>query len=136
MARAPFRPPSGSTLIEVMMAAAVLVIGLGGIIGMMLNISTSTRVGVGQMNGASIASSMIQQTTGVGYCNLVPGNSDGGVTDGAGRVYNAFVGVTSIGGAVEPAYRVDVQVHWTDAQRTPHISSASTLVSRPPDAGC
>ena len=124
-------------MVEMLMAAAILVVGLAGITSMMVGISSDTRSGVGRMNAASIATSAMQQTVAVGYCNLDAGTYDGGLNpDGAGRIYGTTVGIAAVGTVAEPTFQVNVSVNWTDGQRAPQVTNVSTLVSRPPDAGC
>ncbi len=136
--------PRGSTLLEVLMAGAILVIGLTGVVAMMLRTSSGTRDGAGMVSAAAYGSSTLQEVSAVGFANLaVTGGFDGGtgfidggtVFDGAGRRYGRLISVVNSGTAAAPAYLVTVQVEWRDAQGVPRATTTSTLVGRSPDAG-
>jgi Tfp pilus assembly protein PilV len=136
--------PRGSTLLEVLMAGAILVIGLTGVVTMMLRTSSGTRDGATGFNAAAYAASALQEVTALGYQNLaITGSLDGGVGlrdggtlyDASGRRYGRLVSVTSGGTAAFPTYQVAVQVEWRDGTGRPRVTTTSTLIGRAPDAG-
>ena len=136
--------PRGSTLLEVLMAGAILIIGLTGVVSMMLRSSSSTRDGATLTSAAAYGSASLQELTALGFANLaVTGGFDGGsgfidagiVYDGAGRRYGRLISVANAGSAGAPAYLVTVQVQWRDSLGVPRTTTSSTLVGRSPDAG-
>jgi Tfp pilus assembly protein PilV len=134
----------GSTLLEVLMAGAILVIGLTGVVTMMLRTSAGTRDGANGFNAAAYGASTLQELTALGFQNLtVTGTLDSGVSlldagivyDSSGRRYGRLVSVTAGGTSAFPTYNVAVQVEWRDAAGQPRVTSTSTIIGRAPDAG-
>jgi Tfp pilus assembly protein PilV len=127
----------GSTLLEVLMAGAVLIIGLTGVVSMMLRSSSSTRDGAGGFNAAALGASALQDLTAMGYQNLtVSTGLDAGVLfDAAGRRYGRIVTVANSGTAAAPAYTLTVRVDWRDSLGQPRVTTTSTVIGRAPDAG-
>jgi Tfp pilus assembly protein PilV len=137
------RTARGSTLLEVLMAGAILIIGLTGVVTMMLRTSASTRDGANGFNAAAYGASTLQELTALGFQNLtVTGSLDGGslldagvVYDASGRRYGRLVSVTAGGTSAFPTYTVAVQVEWRDAAGQPRVTTTSTIIGRAPDAG-
>lgn len=128
--------PSGTSLVELLVAAAILVVGLVGVIAMLIGSSAVSRNGAGAMNAAAYAGSALQDLSAMDYCSLTPlVAADAGVVfDSAGRRYGRIV--NSVNSGPPMIYTLTVQVDWSDANKTPKTTTMSSIVSRRPDAGC
>jgi Tfp pilus assembly protein PilV len=132
------RSARGATLIEAMIAAAVLVIGLTGITIMLKASAAATRDAVMSQNAAAYSAALLDETASLGYCGLAAAsNVDGGIlNDSTGRRYGRVMNVAAGGSASIPTFSISVRTDWSDSLGTVHQTNLSTLVPRLSDAGC
>jgi hypothetical protein len=131
----------GTTLMEVMMASVVLIIGLTGVFSLLTASSGEMRRGIVASSAASYAASTLDDVAGLGYCAVLAGPTgtslDAGVSyDGTGRRYGKLMSIVDGGSTAIPTFNVAVRVEWNDANKVLHTTSMSTMVSRVPDGGC
>ncbi len=137
-------PNRGVSLVEVLIASAVLIIGLTGITAMLMRGSVTGRNGQQTMLAAHYANQTMDELTSMGFNGLTPmpgasfdggGAADGGIfTDGSERRYAVQYIVTDTG-AAWPTYRIDVETTWRDGNGQAKRFLQSTTLSRAPDAG-
>lgn len=127
----------GSTLLEVMMASAVLMVGLVGVIELLLKGAVNHRRGTQPVIATLTAQDALAEYTMFGYAALAPGTYDGGTFhDGAGRPYTRIITVDADAGVSYPAYLVTVRIESTlPGLGAPLVTTASTLLSARPDGG-
>lgn len=126
------RGPRGSTMMELLIAGAIMAVGLTGVTTMVLRSSAVTRDGASSMNAASQAVIVLDQYSATGACTLAAGTGlDGGIVyDGAGRGYASTVDITNLGdGGFPRVFRVAVNVAWNDAAQTRKMTNLTTMVS-------
>lgn len=154
----------GATLIEGLISASVLIIGVVGILIMLQSAATSTRDAATAYQAALFASTRLEATTALGYCALAdagyattppptstpspPGTplpgSDGGVdVDMTGRTYAWAITVDPVnpppGANANPTFRalqVTVTSRWVTGIQLERITRMSSIVTRAFDAGC
>ena len=132
------RARQGFSMLEVLTASSILVLGLTGIVVMLTNIANHTRDGSMSINGSVMANQIIQEAQALGYHGLTAAAAmDAGQgVDSYGRKFARQVSVTAFtsdGGV--PSYQVDVAVTWKDAMGISRRNFATTVISQAPDAG-
>lgn len=135
------RARRGTSLIEVLMASAILALGLTGVGIMLVQTAASGRTASKVMEASSVGMGSLDVLAAGGVAMLTAGTFDGGmVTDDAGQVlYTRTVTVTPLnaidGGAAYNGFMVRVDVGWRDALFRQKTQSYGTIVSAPFDAG-
>jgi Tfp pilus assembly protein PilV len=135
----------GFSLLEALMASAVLIIGLTGITIMLLHGSSTARNGQQYVVATSQTAQALHEMAALRIESLAPtpGASfdagtaiDGGYyKDASGRPYQTAYTITDISVPGELVYRVDVQTSYTDGSGRTMVQAASTVISKAPDAG-
>lgn len=130
----------GTSLLELMIAAAILVVGLVGVVGLFLRAIASTRDGTVQLEAAMLANGGLDEFSTTPYSALTPGvNMDAGQFGEGGIIrYARSVDITAIAPippATTNAYTVAVTVGWRDYLGRPRRTVSSTVVSQRPDGG-
>lgn len=139
------RRPRGATLVEVLMAAAILALGLSGLSLVMIQAAKNMREGDRRVDAALVGFGSAEELAGqlfVGQgASLVPGVYDGGtVIDDAGVVvFTRVVTVSDLGtidgGIAYPGFHVQVQINYRDSTLTNRTQTYATIVSAPFDGG-
>jgi hypothetical protein len=125
-------------MIEVLIAGAVLIVGLTGIVTMLLRSAGDTRDGVGSLSASSIANSAADDFISMGVGSIPIGVTDAGfVFDGQGRKYSRIVTATAGGTPNVPTVNVSVRVEWRDSNGQTRVTTSNTMTSAwvRPDAG-
>jgi type II secretory pathway pseudopilin PulG len=126
----------GSTLIEVMVASVILLLGMTGVVAMMIKGMSASREASVRRQAQALSSSTASQMETMPYASFTAGSYDGGVvTDPDGRKYPSTVIVTQFGDGGVGAVRVEVHTQWTNFLRQPVDAVAATIISEIPDAG-
>ena len=127
----------GSSLIEVMVASAILIIGLVGIVELLTKGALNNRRGIQPVSAMLNAQESLADYTLFGYSALSAGTFDGGIVyDSSGRRYGRIVTVEADAGVGYPAFLVTVRIESSDPGVTaPVVTTASTIVSMLPDGG-
>lgn len=131
----------GATMIELMMAAAILVIGLTGIVGLLMRSMAVARNGVSSANSVAVANSSLQEITALGYGALAAGGlPDGGeVRDEANRRYVLSYDLSPVDAGIGTtrAFLVTVNVQWWDTSSitVPQTTTVTGIVSAKLDGG-
>lgn len=132
----------GATILEVLVAAAILMIGLVGVVQLVLAGALAERRGEQAVSASRFASESLTEARATPFDELVEGTFDGGfVYDANGRPYFRDVSVvlTSALDGGYPTYDVSVRVAFVDrlmpGMETHRVTEMHTLLSRPPDAG-
>jgi len=82
----------GSSLIEVMVASSILIVGLVGVVELLIQGAHNQRRGVQPVMASLSAQQVLTDYTMLGYPSLVAGTFDGGTRyDGAGRKFTQVV---------------------------------------------
>ena len=135
--------PRGFSLIEALMAGAILILGLTGITVMLLRGAANSRSGIQSINAANVANQTLAEFQAMGFNGLAPmGVSlDAGtgavlpsVFDSNGLEYRRAV-VVSGPGAGWPTYSIAVDVTYRDAIGVTRFVNVNGMLSRAPDAG-
>ena len=110
------RGTSGATLVEVLVAAAILAIGLSAIAAVLTQTSLSSRTGLRKGEVALSGASTLDDWSLRGYRNLTEGTFDAGTVFSAEGVplYGQTMTVTSLADAGVAAYRLQLDVSWKD----------------------
>lgn len=126
----------GTSLIEVVIASAVLIIGLTGltqlvIYGMNSFRTSAVRTGAELQSQAGVADALMTP-----YGALVDGTFDGGtIVDVDGRAYTRVTIISAAGdGGGVGAHRIEVRTTWTDGVGLQRQAIAVGLISEKPDA--
>jgi Tfp pilus assembly protein PilV len=131
------RSRRGTSLLELMIAAAILVIGLVGVVGLFLRAIASNRDGTVQLEAALLANGGIDEYSTTPYSALALGlDIDAGQfgEDGVIR-YARSVDITDGGVGTTNAYNVAVTVVWRDSFGRARRTIATTVISQRPDGG-
>ena len=125
----------GVSLIEVMVASVVLILGLIGAVqllvaGMKLHREETVRA-MAQMHSGAASSNMAM----LNYAQITAGSYDAGtVIDLDGRSYPRSQLITQIGDGGVGAFKVATTTEWRDQFNRPQRSTTVTIVSEKPDA--
>lgn len=127
----------GSSLIEVMVASSILIVGLVGVVELLIQGAHNQRRGVQPVMASLSAQQVLTDYTMLGYPSLVAGTFDGGTRyDGAGRKFTQVVTVDPDAGVGYPAFLVTVRIESDQpGLPTPLVTTVSTILSRSPDGG-
>ena len=138
------RGSRGVSLVEVIVASGVLIIGMTGITAMLMRGAVNGRLGQQTMVASQYGEQALDELTTQGFQSLTPqvgatfaagdGIDAGYFIDGSGRWYQSAFIVTDLGGAW-PTYRVDVQTEYIDGAGVSRVQSHSAILSKIPDAG-
>ncbi len=139
------RRTRGSTLVEVMVASVILLVGMTGVVAMLLKGMSASREAAVKREAQNLSVSVAAQYATVPYVGLWGdggggfGSSytiDGGILlDPDGRKYPSAVVITNISDGGIGAVQVTVHTQWTNFMRQPVDAVATTMVSDFPDAG-
>lgn len=129
--RKPRRSARGFSMLEVLMAGAILSVGLTGIVIMLNQISGNTRDGTSSINASMMANQKVQEYQGLGFEGLVAQTFADAGADYAGRQYGQNVVVTPVATDAGSAFRIDVSVTWRDSLGTTRTNIATTIISNP-----
>lgn len=125
----------GTSLIEVMLASAVLIIGLTGTTQLVLYGMAAFRTATVQTGAQLESRAAVADLLMTPYGALTDGTFDAGIAvDIDGRAYSRLVTVTSVGDGGVGARRVEVRTTWTDNAGRPRQAIAVGLISESPDA--
>jgi Tfp pilus assembly protein PilV len=129
------RGPRGSTLLEVLAAGAVLLIGMTGITSLLIaGLAAHREVNVA-LRAMNYSSSVASQYESVDYAGLTAGVLDSGVQfDEDNRRYPVVTTISAVGDGGVGAWRVEVHSTWINALQQPVDAVAVTIVSQVPDA--
>jgi prepilin-type N-terminal cleavage/methylation domain-containing protein len=132
----------GLTLLEVLVASAVMLIALSGISMMLIYSRNSSSAAMRDHIATELASERMEEYQALTSQGVVgPGVYDAGFTDQNGRVTNCQVvvsdGSSQDGGSSVLTYRIEVEVSYLLPNGKPTSFTVDTLVSRPlgTDAG-
>jgi Tfp pilus assembly protein PilV len=147
----------GFSLIEAMVAGAVLIVGLTGATAMLLQGASNSRSGQQMMLSSNYATQVLQQLQATGYGSLAattgtfaagtapaaPGTVGGYFTDASGRKYHAAYMITDqatafptdCGTAGTGCFKIDVEIKYTDALGKTVTKMASGFMSKVPVNG-
>jgi hypothetical protein len=122
---------------EVLMAGAVLIVGMTGLTQLVVYGMNSYRTSVVQTGAELESQAAVADVLMTSYGGLTTGTFDGGMTiDVDGRKYARVITVTSVGdGGGVGAFRVEVRTTWTDGAGLSRQAVAVGLVTETPDGG-
>jgi len=124
--------PTGSTLIEVLIAGALLAIGMTAIAAMLNESVFSSRIAMRKTEASELGVSTLERLASGGYASLSPGTFDGGqVRDDAGVLLYHMMYLVDAGGVPDEAYYLQVQVTYRDNLRRERTQTYGTVVSNP-----
>lgn len=128
----------GVSILEVMIAGAILLVALMGIVLMLLRGANASRSGEVAVNASMYAQDLLTESQANGYLGLSAGVFDAGeVFDLNGRRYGRLLDVT-VGDAGYDSYEVQAIVDYASSDPPPfqkhYRTMASTVISRMPDA--
>ena len=143
---------SGFSLIEALIAGAILIVGLTGITMMLIRGSVNARNGQQAAESTSIVTAELAKYQSLGFDSLTvspmglsfdAGTAlDGGFfIDTSGRRYNLtyivndITGSMPMGAVLIPTYSVDVEIAYRDGVGRMIYRRGGTIISRTPDAG-
>ena len=132
---------AGFTLIEVMIASAVLAIGLSAIGLTMVYTSAATRDSTRKAEAAMIGMSTAEEWSSRGFTGLTLGVFDGGsiIEDGGVAMYTRVVTVLPFAdmdaGFAMDGFIVNVDVSWSNYQQAARSQRFTTIVTGPFDGG-
>lgn len=125
----------GSSLIEVMIAGALLAIGMTAIAAMLNESVFSSRMASRKTEASEVGVSTLERLASQGYASLLPipfGTYDGGrFTDDAGTLLYETTYTLTDGGVPSQALYVEVKVTYWDNLRNPRVQTYGTVVSNP-----
>lgn len=127
----------GTSLLELMIAGAILVVGLVGVTGLFLRAVASNRDGTVQLEASLLANGGLDDYSTASYSQLAPSaDLDAGQfgEDGVVR-YARSVSITDGGAGTTNAYNVAVTVGWRDSLGRARRTIATTVISQRPDGG-
>lgn len=125
----------GTSLIEVMVASSVLIIGLTGITQLVLYGMAAFRTATVQTGAQLESRAAVADFLMAPYGSLTEGTFDAGIAvDLDGRAYSRLVTVTSVGDGGVAARRVEVRTTWSDSAGRQRQAIAVGLISEIPDA--
>jgi len=131
------RGRGGSTLIEIMIAGAVLLLGLVGVAQLLISGMSYFTSSNARANGQTFSAAAVAQIEALPFQALTAGVSDGGIVfDSNGKRYGRVVTVTDIGDGGVQARQVVVRTDWRDALAPggQRFATATVVVSEVPDA--
>ena len=126
----------GSTLIEVLIAGAILAIGMTAIAAMLNESVFSSRIALRKTEASEIGVSTIERLAASGYGSLTPGIYDGGrYTDDAGTLLYQTTYIVDAGGMPAGSYYLQVDVSFVTYQMgvlpKTRVQTYTTAVSDP-----
>jgi prepilin-type N-terminal cleavage/methylation domain-containing protein len=122
----------GVTLLELLTASAILVVGLVGVIELLIRSADTHRQGAQLLSATALANSTLAELSGRGFDGLDAGTYTTVDTDAVGRTYSQQVTISDVSDGGYPAYAISVRVNWRDVRGKPHTNVASSIVSRVP----
>ncbi len=128
----------GSTLVEVMIAAVVLIIGMVGVIQLLVAGMSQFGRASGRAVGQDLAVAALDQDLATPFNALAVGASDAGSILIDGRRYGRIRTVTNISDGGTRAYQIVVVTDWPEERGASLVSrtaTATTIISEAPDAG-
>lgn len=125
----------GSSLIEVMFAAAILLLGLVGIVQLIIAGKGVTREPRVALNAMIMSSGALAELAGASYYDIDAGTFSGNITGPDGRKYPRTVQVVRVTDGGVPYYRITATTEWKDSFNRVRTTTATTFVSEPPDGG-
>jgi Tfp pilus assembly protein PilV len=139
------RASRGFSLVEVMVASLVLIIGLTGLTAMLMRGAVNGRNADQLMISAELTNQIIQDLESAKFDSLTPNvglSFDAGTaldagyfTDTSGRSYQGsfYVSdITAVTSNPNPTYRIDIQMLYRDGNGQPAIRRATTVLSKAP----
>jgi Tfp pilus assembly protein PilV len=132
------RSRRGTSLLELMIAAAILVIGLVGVVGLFLRAIASNRDGTVQLEAALLANGGIDEYATTPYSALAVGaDLDAGQfgDDGVVRYARSATITDVVAAGTTRARNVAVTVGWRDSFGRARRTIATTVISQRPDGG-
>lgn len=129
----------GATLLEVMIAGAVLLLGMVGIVQLLIAGMSQTGISNARAVGQEMAAAGLAQAMALPFDAVPAGVFDGGILfDGDGRRYGRTITVTNVGDGGVRARQVTVTTEWREilgAMSTVRTTQASVFITEIPDAG-
>jgi len=128
----------GSTLIETMVASAVLIVGLVGVLQLMISGMTQFGRFNARATGQDLATAALSQDMAMPFAAIPLGVTDAGFVTLDGRQYGRVRTVTNIGDGGVGARRIVVVTNWAEnfgSVLVPRTATATTIISELPDAG-
>jgi hypothetical protein len=130
----------GVSMVEMLIAGAVLVIGLTGVTALLVHSFDRTRLGVrrfeASQNGTGAMETFNAQFTGAGFASIPAGTFDAGVVtnDKGIPLYGRTITVSPLlgdGGVPLPASVVQMDVTYTDSLKQTKTQRYVTIVNAP-----
>lgn len=125
-------------MVEVLVASAILITGMTGVITLMLKGATQNRDANVQLRASTITTSITARYASVDYNALSAGVTNETVTDEEGRAFPVTTTITEVGDGGVGAYRIEVKAAWVRGVNTglaqPVDTVSVTYVSELPDA--
>jgi hypothetical protein len=142
----------GSSLLELMLASAVLAIGLTGVSILLVQGASVSTAGSREFEATTFGLSRLNTLASSPYGSLTPGTFDGGAVfkNGVAIVSSTMTvqtlaslaaasadgGVSgSVAGAAWPGYRLSVRVQWKNSLLQNRSMTYTTVVTEPFDGG-
>ncbi|MDX2013608.1 MAG: hypothetical protein SFW67_25670 [Myxococcaceae bacterium] len=134
------RVTRGSTLLETMMAGAVLILGLVGVVQLIISSMNQFGNSVARVNGQQVTAAGVADVMSLPFAAFAaPGVFDGGVlTDENGRRYTRTITVALAGDGGIAAREVVVETRWREnlgPAPVDRVARATVFISELPDAG-
>jgi hypothetical protein len=120
---------------ELMVAAAVLLLGMVGVSQLLISGVTGFSDANAAATGQTLSASGCAEFQALPFAAVTPGISDGGVFVIDGRRYGRINTVLDVGDGGLPARLVRVSTEWSDSLRRLRQASNSVIISGRPDAG-
>lgn len=126
----------GTSIIEVMFAGAILLLGMVGVVQLIVAGKGVTRDPRVAMSAMVTTNGVLAELAGISYYAIDAGTFDAGMVLGPdGRKYPRTVVITQIGDGGVGAFRIVATTEWKDALGRLRTTQAVTIVSEPPDGG-
>lgn len=134
------RANRGSTLLETMMAGALLILGMVGVVQLIISSMTQFGNSVARVNGQQVTAAGVADVMALPFAAFsTPGVFDGGIlTDENGRRYTRTITVTAAGDGGIATREVLVETRWREnvgPAFVDRVARATVFISELPDAG-
>ncbi|MBL8922709.1 MAG: hypothetical protein JNJ54_27925 [Myxococcaceae bacterium] len=129
----------GSTLLETLIAGAILIFGMVGVIQLFIAGTRQFSIANGRVTGQQVTNAAVGEVMALPFQALPVGVQDGGrVIDGDGRIYTQSRTITAAGDGGVQARRVLIETRWRENMGPAvieRVSQAVIFVSEVPDGG-
>jgi Tfp pilus assembly protein PilV len=128
----------GSTLIETMVASAVLILGMVGVIQLMISGVRQFGRSNARAQGQELSTAALAEDMAKPFAAIPVGVSDAGFVTVDGQRYGRIRTVIDVGDGGVAARQIVVVTNWAEnlgSLLVPRTASATTIISELPDAG-